>query len=406
MSLLRRDPQNGPINGAYGPQNNQFGPPPAAPQQPIRSWQTNDSYRRPPAPPPSTPQQPPTGMWQPNGQYGQPPAPPTQMPPQQPPTGMWQPNGQYGQPPAPPTQMPQQRPRGTWQSNGSMTDAQAHRDAKYQIPSMFMQILLMFRTQMALYSKRKAIYVTLVMAIMIPLIYMGLKGLLPAAAWQTFAEDSGSGMIGLLLSMMPFIMALFTAFVCGSLIPSEFTERSAYMNMALPMSRLSFCLGKYLAGLVITIGVFIFAYGMAMIGSLTAYDYFDEEALGMSFVITLLATLFYSSFSFMMGCFMKRGASLVSMVTLVFIFPLIELYLYANDYMDKDALMLLPNLLPDMACLVLGSHFAASPVGAANTFVGLIDPSQFPILSCLVITIVCVVLFLTIGVFAVNRREM
>ncbi|MBP5685848.1 MAG: ABC transporter permease [Candidatus Methanomethylophilaceae archaeon] len=295
------------------------------------------------------------------------------------------------------------RPRGTWESSGMMSDEEAHRNVRYEIPSVLYQTIFMFRTQMALYSKRKSIYFTLVMAVMIPLIYIGLKDL---ADFTILAESSGTGMIGLLLCMMPFVMALFTSFLCGTLVPSEFSERSAYMNMALPMSRVSFCLGKYLAGLVITIGVFIFAYGMAMAGTMTEYDFFDDEALAKSFVMTLLATLFFSSFSFMMGCLMNRGAALVSLVFMVFVLPLVELYLYANDMMSEDVFVLLPNLLPDMACLVLGSHFAASPVGSLNVIVNLIDASQFPILTCTAISVVCSIMFLVLGINAVNRREM
>jgi len=296
-----------------------------------------------------------------------------------------------------------ERPRGTWESSGRMSDEEAHRDVKYSIPSVFQQTMYMFKTQMALYSKRKFIYVVLVMAVLIPLIYMGLNGIVDLAL---LGEASGSGMIGILLCMMPFIMSLFTAFICGSAIPSEFTERSAYMNMALPMSRASFCLGKYLAGLVITLGVFVFAYGMAMIGTMTEYDYFDEGALGLSFTMTVLATLFYSSFAFFMGCVLKRGAALVSLLLMVMVVPIIEIYLYANDYMSSDVFVLLPNLLPDMACISLGSSFAASPVGMVNALVNVIDPSTFPLPTCVLIAVVFSVLFLGIGIYAVNRREM
>lgn len=296
-----------------------------------------------------------------------------------------------------------EHPRGTWESSGRMSDEEAHRNVKYSIPSVFQQTMYMFKTQMALYSKRKSIYVVLVMAVLIPLIYMGLNGIVDLAL---LGEASGSGMIGILLCMMPFIMSLFTAFICGSAIPSEFTERSAYMNMALPMSRASFCLGKYLAGLVITLGVFVFAYGMAMIGTMTEYDYFDEGALGLSFTMTVLATLFYSSFAFFMGCVLKRGAALVSLLLMVMVVPIIEIYLYANDYMSSDVFVLLPNLLPDMACISLGSSFAASPVGMVNALVNVIDPSTFPLPTCVLIAVVFSVLFLGIGIYAVNRREM
>ncbi len=296
------------------------------------------------------------------------------------------------------------RPRGTWESMGStMTDEEAHRDVRYSIPSVVMQTLFMFRTQMALYSKRKSIYLILVMAVFIPLIYIGIKDIM---YFEMITEASGSGMIGLLLSMMPFIMVLFTAFICGSSVPSEFKDRSAYMNMALPLSRVSFCLGKYFAGLVVTIGVFVFAYGMAMIGSMTEYDFFDENTLGLSFVMMILATVFFTSFAFFMGCIMNRGAALVTLILMLFVVPLIEIYLYANGYIETDVMLMLPNVLPDMACISLGSIFAASPIGSLNIFLNYLDPDTFPLATCAAVAIVTSIAFLALGIIAVNRREM
>ena len=344
----------------------------------------------------------------PNGQPWQPNTPPGQnlyQPPQgqeQPPLWMPIPEGEpkgffgFGR--------SKKRPKGTWESTKySADDAQAHRDTKYSIPNAFMQTVYMFKTQMALYSKRKAIYIVLVMAVLIPIIYMGIKDLFNLTS---LTEASGSGMVGILLSMLPFILGLFTAFLCGSVVPSEFIERSAYMNMALPMSRTSFCIGKYLAGLVITLGVFIFAYGMAIAGAMTTYDYFDEEALGLSFVMTTLAILIYTSFSFSMGCLLKRGASILSLILMVFVFPLLELYLFMNDNISLDTFMMMPNLLPDMACMTLGSYFTGSPVGTINLLIHVIDPLDYNLLAVSAISLIWTVGFLVLGILFVRRREM
>lgn len=296
------------------------------------------------------------------------------------------------------------RPKGTWEDSGyRMSDEEAHRDKVYHIPNQCMQIVAVFKTQMALYSKRKAIYLVLVMAIMIPIIYILAKDIFN---FSMVSEASGTGLIGVLLSMLPFIMGIFTANLCGSVMPSEFTERSAYMNMALPMSRTAFCLGKYLAGVVITIGVFVFAYGMAMAGSLITYSFFDEDALGRSFAMMLLSILVYTSFTFTIGCFLRRGSTIVSFILIAIVLPVIELYLYLNNYIDTATFILFPNLLPDLACITLGSNITMSPVGVLNALVNYADPTSLSLMSSAAISIVWAVAFLALGIFAIERREM
>jgi ABC-type transport system involved in multi-copper enzyme maturation permease subunit len=296
------------------------------------------------------------------------------------------------------------RPKGTWEDSGyRMSDEEAHRDTVYHIPNQFMQTVSVFKTQMGLYSKRKAIYLILIIAILIPIIYIMAKDIFD---FSILSEASGTGLIGVLLSMLPFIIGIFTASLCGSVMPTEFTERSAYMNMALPMSRTAFCLGKYLAGVVITIGVFVFAYGMAMAGSLITYSFFDEEALARSFIMMLLSVLVYTSFTFTMGCLLKRGSTIVSFLLIAIVLPVIEMYLFLNNYVDTSAFLLCPNLLPDLACFTLGSNITMSPLGILNAIVHFVDASTVDLALSCVISIVWCVAFLALGIFAIERREM
>ena len=297
-----------------------------------------------------------------------------------------------------------ERPKGTWEDSGyRMSDEEAHRDTVYHIPNQFMQVVAVFKTQMSLYSKRKSIYLVLVMAVMIPILYVLAKDIFD---FGMVAEASGTGLIGALLSMLPFIMGIFTASLCGSVMPAEFNDRSAYMNMALPMSRTAFCLGKYLAGVVITIGVFVFAYGMAMAGSLITYSFFDEEALTKSFTMMLLSVLVYTSFTFAMGCFIKRGATIVSFLIIAIVLPVIELYMFMNSYIDMSGFMLFPNMLPDLACLTLGSNISMSPMGVLNMLVHIVNPASLDLLLSAAISAAWSVAFMVLGIIAIERREM
>lgn len=79
--------------------------------------------------------------------------------------------------------------------------------------------------------------------------------------------------------------------LCGKQISTELTERTAYMNFALPSTRLAFCVGKYLAGFVVCLGVFIFAYAMALLTAMSDYPKFEAALLGKS-ILMMFASVF------------------------------------------------------------------------------------------------------------------
>lgn len=373
--------------------NQQYGQQPRPPQNPYYPQQPDNQ-------PPYRPQNPPYPQNRGQPQYPQrnPQYPPNAdqqpYPPQYPPQNM---GPAYGR---------DERPKGTWQATGpQMNDMQAHRDARYQLPNQFMQTISVFKTQMSLFSKRKIIYILLLMAVLIPIVYNLIKDQMN---FYMFTEMSGNGMMGAMLFMLPLVLGVFTSFLCGSLMPSEINERTAYMNMALPMSRASFCLGKYLASVVITLGVFIFAYGMSMLTATSSYSYFDESGLGLSFISIILSVLVYTSFSFAMGCIMKRGSTIVSLLSIVAILPGIEFYLFVNKHIDSGSLSFFPNLLSDITCMELGSSISSSPIGIMNLIMGSsgVNVASIDMGIATLFALIWTVAFLALGIFAISRREM
>lgn len=174
------------------------------------------------------------------------------------------------------------RPNGTWEGTGyHATDDEAHRNNVYQVPSFMKQTYFYFQSQMKLFSKRKAVYVMLVMAVLIPLLTMLLNSFesngMSFMKWieATMALPTGTGEVGLLLCFLPFFLALMSSMLCGKQISTEINERTAYMNFALPSDRISFCIGKYLAGFTVCLGIFIFAYAMALLTAMMDYPKFE-----------------------------------------------------------------------------------------------------------------------------------
>ena len=299
---------------------------------------------------------------------------------------------------------------GTWQGTETrMTDEEAHRNVTYSIPSGFSQTVIIFKSQMQIFSKRKSIYVLVLMGVLIPLLYLLLKD--SFKTMTMFYDGTSNGMMGMLLCMFPFILGIFTASICGKLMPNEFINRTAYMNMALPISRLSFCVGKYLASLVITIGVCVFAYGMALLTAMGDFKYFDDVAIGKSLLMMILSVMVYTTTAFAFGCFMKKGAGILSFLFLVFLIPIICIILMNNNVMTMDQLGYFPNLFPDVSCFLLGGKVAASPFGMYNMIMSIVgvpflDPSTYSLGIACLIGIIWSLLFFALGTFTVYRREM
>ncbi|MBR7152292.1 MAG: hypothetical protein IKD00_00920, partial [Candidatus Methanomethylophilaceae archaeon] len=212
--------------------------------------------------------------------------------------------------------------RGTWKSSYSATDEEAHRNVRYGIKSQLNQMGIVFMTQMKLFSKMKWTYLMLFVALLIPVIVQGFPELIQIVDLMFGLSGSYSTTyIAEMLMFLPLFLGLITSLMCGTQIPQEFKDRTAYMNMALPMSRVSFYFGKYLAGLVMCIGIFMLAYGSAVATSMTRYDSIFTDLILESLLLTIVGVMAYSATAFCVGCFMKKGSSIVQFFLMSFILP-------------------------------------------------------------------------------------
>ncbi len=297
--------------------------------------------------------------------------------------------------------------KGTWGDTGySASDAEAHRDRTYEIPSMVKQTMVIFMVQMKLFSKMKWTYIMLFIALLIPILYF-LGGDFISMLLQMYGFDSVHSTIFIsgLLSAMPLMMGLFTSILCGKQIPQEFRDRTAYMNVSLPISRVSFYLGKYLAGFVMSLAIFLFAYGMAIATAMTEYDTIFADLLGTSLVYTVIAVFAYTATAFCIGSVLKRGSSLIPFILMSVVIPVIAIILMANALeggaTDVSSYLLLPSFLCEAALSTLG---APTSISSGLVVMSFMDASDYGTMA--VIGIVWGLAFLILGMFRTMRREM
>ena len=291
--------------------------------------------------------------------------------------------------------------KGTWGDTGyHATDEEAHRDRRYRIPSFVTQTGTMFMVQMRLYSKMKWTYFMLFMAILIPIITIVLDEVFDAMAMEL---GSSTAYIGMLLSMMPIVLGFFTAVLSGPSIGREFKDRTAYMSMPLPISRVSFYLGKYLAGFVLSLGIFMFAYGMAVATAMSHYDYIFADLIGESMLVMTVSLFAYSATAFCIGAFTRKPSTLTPFVLMTFVLPAVLMIIHLRY--DVEALMLLPCFLPDVTVSILGSPIIGSVSGFFSMAgVSLVDVGE--LWTMVGIAVVWGIVFLLIGMVRTMRREM
>ena len=296
--------------------------------------------------------------------------------------------------------------KGTWGNTGySASNEQAHRDVTYHIPSFMKQTMIVFMVQMKLFAKMKWTYFMLFVALLIPIVVVaGGDFLQNFMMMNGFASDYSNTYIGGLLSFLPLLIGLFTSVLCGTQLPNEFKERTAYMNVSLPMSRISFYLGKYLAGFVMCLGVFMFAYGMAIATSTMKYDSIFADLLGQSLSLTIVAVFAYSATAYCIGSFMRRGSSMVPFIVMAIALPAVcalGFMYFMSEGTDLSWVFNLPCFLGEAALGVLGSQMSGSVGMLILPYMDLSSVS-----TNIVVGIVWGIAFFVLGMIKTVRREM
>lgn len=287
---------------------------------------------------------------------------------------------------------------GTWADTGyRASDDEAHRNVRYDGASPIGRIAGVFMAQMKLFSKNKWTFIMIFAAVLIPVITL----IMPAEIMDSLRVTAGGSTqyIGLLLCFMPLMVAFFTAVLCGTQIPNEFKDRTAYMSIPLPVSRTEFYIGKYLAGFVCCLGVFLLAFGFATIMAMADYDQFFSDMILYSLGVTVVTIFAYSATAFCLGTFMRRGSALVPMMLMFIILPAVMFYVYAR--FETDVALMLPCFLPDAALSALGAPISVSLTGIFG-----ITPDMDSVGTMLAIGVVWGAAFLAIGAYRMNKREM
>jgi len=185
----------------------------------------------------------------------------------------------------------------------------------------FKNTYLTIKFELLKHIKRKRILITLILAILIPLIFFAVPPLLGQGYADT-ANGFASGNLGFINMLIIISGAIFA----GDCISGEFDKKTGLLLFPTPQKKTSIFVGKYIASiiatwLIVSIYYLITASEVAAIYGVSGFT----VELGQSFLLALLYASSVVSIIFFFSAIMKKPitATLVGFFLLMMILPII-----------------------------------------------------------------------------------
>jgi len=274
----------------------------------------------------------------------------------------------------------------------------ASADRIYNLPSQAGQIITVFTTQMRLYSKGKLTWILIFFALLIPILaYSGMAETI-LTSFEMYASTS------YLLILLPLLLIVIPATVGGKIMSSEFRNRTVYLVFPLPISRTTFYIGKFLAALVLCVGIFALAYGFAiLVGSDLYGPSYPNDVLS-SFIVCIAAVFAFVAMACGLSPYFKRGSGGL-IISLMLFLPMILTMLLAV-YVDADSALWNLKVLPPFSGYQALQMIDA---GIGGMFFGMIFEmivGTYEMYAYLVASVLWGAAFLALGLMRVKGKEL
>lgn len=245
--------------------------------------------------------------------------------------------------------------------------------------------------------KRKRILVTLILAILIPLIFFAVPPILDL----DYAENANS-FAASNLGFVNLLIILSGAIFTGDSISGEFENKTGLLLFSTPQRKSSIFTGKYIASLIATWLIVTLYYLITImeIASIYGTSEFSVE-LVQSFLLALLFSTSVVSIVFFFSSIMKRTitSTLIGFFLLLMILPIITAVFTAAEVDPWFIVTHNEGLITDILSTANGSGFGP---GQGFNFT-IFKPDLWTGIG--VMSVYTVILFLT-GIVMADRRKM
>ncbi len=312
------------------------------------------------------------------------------------------------------------------------SDEEAHRNEVYRIPSRIRQTLVIAGVELKRIAKTSRFITMFALGVvMVVLLNLGyVSGILQMYVGMFFNTSPGWGgaasFLPYALCLLPFFGAFYCAATVSQTIPNEFKERTVFLHYALPVSKGSLYLGKYLASFFTIVVFLAVGFGAAMLSFRLKFPDGDVSMnyLLNAFIICVCAAFALSSMIYSKTVKKSKGSTFRGFLLIIGIIPLLIVVpmLLASFLPALEGMLgtfgtiaaYLPMSGFDYALYSLGGDgFALSAKGIFTVMgtSGLGLTFDYPIQNvqlvyAIPVYIIWGVLFLILGIRKLNRREL
>jgi len=256
---------------------------------------------------------------------------------------------------------------------------------------------LTIKFEMLKHIKRKRILITLILAILIPMIFFAV----PPLIGQDYA-DTANGFASGNLGFISMLIVISGAIFAGDCISGEFDKKTGLLLFPTPQKKSSIFVGKYIASIIAT-WVIVSIYYLVTASEIAAIygvSGFTVE-LGQSFLLALLYASSVVSIIFFFSSIMKKPitSTLIGFFLLMMILPIITGIFTVAEVDPWFIVTHNEELITDVLGTVNEGGFGPGHEFNFTTF----EPDLWSGIS--VMSAYTIILFLT-GVIMADRRKM
>ncbi len=190
-------------------------------------------------------------------------------------------------------------------------------------------VLLSAMHDMKKHFRRKRIFLALLMAIAIPLLF----GSIPKIAGVDYPENP-EDYVKEILSFVSLFVVIMVAFFAGDTISGEFEKRTCFSIFATPQRRHSIFLGKHLSSLLMSMAMVTIFYLMIYVQVLAIYGTGGVSAeFPISYMLALLFTAGAVGMAVFFSSILSSGiqSTLVTFFLLFLILPIVSIVLMVAE---------------------------------------------------------------------------
>ena len=261
----------------------------------------------------------------------------------------------------------------------------------------FKNTYLTIKFELLKHIKRKRILITLIIAILIPLIFFAVPPLLGLDY-----ADTANGFASSNLGFINMLIIISGAIFAGDCISGEFDKKTGLLLFPTPQKKTSIFVGKYIASIIATwlIVSIYYLVTASEIAAIYGVSGFTVE-LGQSFLLALLYASSVVSIIFFFSSIMKKPitSTLIGFFLLMMILPIITTVFTVAEVDPWFIVTHNEGLIADVFGTVNEGGFGPGHEFNLTTF----EPDLWSGIS--VMSAYTIILFLT-GVMMADRRKM